>query len=437
MKRILSIFLICSITTGISAQRKTTKKQPKKSSGKATMVDIAGVTDTASEKSEADTLKLKAGKAYVLLIDVAPNMKGVTVGGDDQEKNELIKNFSKNTPEIIQLYNYTYVLAENGQYIDLTGDGNTYQAVAYWSGKMDDNIVAQEGKNRATEFVATQLGQQKESSYITNSKKYKEEVKSLQGKNNFTKKSAEVMQAYLQHLAVPKICFIENTMLFNKDQSKIKTTTTYITGDNGKKQKYLVAEFNELGQPITITEYRSDEKSVQRFTYKDGILTNIQTPVNTTNINYDNDRMITSSDLGGGTETEIYRVEKNELLRKSYIIMKDDSSDNMNAATDEKIEKSCTNFYIDNIIQTSNCSSNANEFPFTHTSIVYQDGKLIQETKYRIEKKSSVLYESQYKRDNDIRKATYHLNDKGLLESYQKNDNNRKSTVWLEYTYFL
>ena len=47
---------------------------------------------------------------------------------------------------------------------------------------MDDNIVAQEGKNRATEFVATQLGQQKESSYITNSKKYKEEVKSLQGK---------------------------------------------------------------------------------------------------------------------------------------------------------------------------------------------------------------------------------------------------------------
>ena len=75
------------------------------------------------------------------------------------------------------------------------------------------------------------------------------------------------------------------------------------------------------------------------FTYKDGILTNIQTPVNTTNINYDNDRMITSSDLGGGMETEIYRLEKNELLRKSYIIMKDDSSDNMNAATDEKNRK--------------------------------------------------------------------------------------------------
>lgn len=127
------------------------------------------------------------------------------------------------------------------------------------------------------------------------------------------------MQAYLQHLAVPKICFIENTMLFNKDQSKIKTITTYITGDNGKKQKYLVAELNELGQPITITEYRSDEKSVQRFTYKDGILTNIQTPVNTTNINYDNDRMITSSDLGGGTETEIYRVEKMNCCEKAIL----------------------------------------------------------------------------------------------------------------------
>ena len=103
MKRILNIFLICAITIGISAQRKTTKKQSKKSSGRATMVDIAGVTDAISDKSEADTLKLKAGKAYVLLIDVAPNMKGVTVGGDDQEKNEIIKNFRKNTPEIIQL----------------------------------------------------------------------------------------------------------------------------------------------------------------------------------------------------------------------------------------------------------------------------------------------------------------------------------------------
>jgi len=435
MKKILCTFLICAVTISISAQRKTTKKQPKKSSGRATMVDIAGVTDAVSDKSEADTLRLKAGKAYVLLIDVAPNMKGVTVGGDDQEKNELIKNFRKNTPEIIQLYTYTYVLAENGQYIDLTGDGNTYQAVAYWSGKMDDNIVAQEGKKMATEFVATQLGQQKESSYITNSKKYKEEIKSLQGKNNFTKKSAEVMLSYLQHLAVPKICFIENTMLFNKDQSKVKAITTYITGDNGKKQKYLVTKLNELGHPITITEYRSDEKSVQKFTYKDGILTNIQTPVNTTNISYDNERMITSSDLGGGIETEIYRLEKNELLRKSYIIMKDDVSDNMNAATDEIIEKSCTNFYIDNVIQTSNCSSNANEFPFTHTSSFYQDGKLMQETKYKIEKKSPVLYESQYTRDNNVRKAIYQLNDKGLLESYQRNENNRKNTVWLEYTY--
>ena len=70
------------------------------------MVDIAGVTDTASEKSEADTLKLKAGKAYVLLIDVAPNMKGVTVGGDDQEKNELIKISVKHSGNysVIQLH---------------------------------------------------------------------------------------------------------------------------------------------------------------------------------------------------------------------------------------------------------------------------------------------------------------------------------------------
>jgi hypothetical protein len=71
------------------------------------------------------------------------------------------------------------------------------------------------------------------------------------------------------------------------------------------------------------------------------------------------------------------------------ILMKDDNSDNMNAATDEKIEKSCTNFYIDNVIQTSIAAAMLMNF-FTHTSTVYQDGKLMQETKYRIEKKSPV-----------------------------------------------
>ena len=62
------------------------------------------------------------------------------------------------------------------------------------------------------------------------------------------------MQAYLQHLAVPKICFIENTMLFNKDQSKIKRLQP-ILQEIMAKAKVPVAELNELGQPITITEY--------------------------------------------------------------------------------------------------------------------------------------------------------------------------------------
>ena len=89
------------------------------------MVDIAGVTDAVSDKSEADTLKLKAGKAYVILIDVAPNMKGVSVGGDDQEKNELIKNFRKTHRK---LSNYTLIpmyLLKMVNILILPGDGNT------------------------------------------------------------------------------------------------------------------------------------------------------------------------------------------------------------------------------------------------------------------------------------------------------------------------
>ena len=84
------------------------------------------------------------------------------------------------------------------------------------------------------------------------------------------------MQSYLQHLAVPKICFIENTMLSIKP-IKIKQLQLILQEIMAKAKIYGYRKINELGQPITITEYRSDEKSVQKFTYKDDILTNIQT----------------------------------------------------------------------------------------------------------------------------------------------------------------
>ena len=46
------------------------------------MVDIAGVTDTASDKSEADTLKLKAGKSLCFINRCCSQYEGVSVGGD-------------------------------------------------------------------------------------------------------------------------------------------------------------------------------------------------------------------------------------------------------------------------------------------------------------------------------------------------------------------
>ena len=442
MKKNIRSFLSCTaciVTIFASAQAKKGKNKTKTISENRVLVasDVASAAETISSTSKkTDTLKLNSGKPYVLLIDIAPGMNNVTVAGDDQEKNELIRNFGKNTFNIIQLYTYTYIVAANGQYLNLTDEGNSYQAIGYWSGNIADDIVTQEGKTQATEFISAQLGQHKESSYNANTKKYKEEVKSLQGKSNFTKKSAEVMQRYLQYMSVPEVCFIEDNLLFNRDQSNVKTITTYVNGDNGKKQKYQVIELNEQHQPITITEYGSGQKSVQQFTYKEGILSNIRTAISTLDISFDNDTMITTMDLGDGIETEIYRLEKNELLRKSYIMMKDNVSNNMNSVTDDRIEKSCINFYIDNVIQISNCSSNVNEFPFTSISTLYQDGKIIQETKYKIEKKSPVLYESVYTRDNESRKAIYQLNDKGLLESCHQNDRNKKNTIWLEYTYY-
>ena len=243
MKKNIRSFLSCTaciLTIFASAQAKKGKKKVKTISENRVLVasDVANVAEAISSTGiKTDTLKLKSGKPYVLLIDIAPGMNNVTVAGDDQEKNELIRNFGKNMFNIIQLYSYTYIVAANGQYLNLTGEGNSYQAIVYWSGNIADDIVTQEGKVNATEFVALQRGEQKESSYAKNSKEYKKEVMSLQNKNNFTAESQKVMEAYLRLSSTPEICFIEDSQLFNKNQDKVKTINVYIKNGTEKKRK--------------------------------------------------------------------------------------------------------------------------------------------------------------------------------------------------------
>lgn len=186
-----------------------------------------------------DTLKIKSGKPSVFLIDIDQSQGEGLMSPEDQEENELRKNFKKTDFQLKKIVRYTYLLFENGEYLDLSGKGNTFQATAFWSGDLKKSAVVQEGKKNATEFVAAQLGLKKQSSYVTTTTNYKKEIAELLSKDNFTDKSKLVMNAFLQIGSVPEMALIEKeSMIFNRSQEKVKSITTTFILANGKKMLF-------------------------------------------------------------------------------------------------------------------------------------------------------------------------------------------------------
>ena len=446
IKKTISLFLILGFSIGISAQKKNQKKNSKvdKAAIEAVEAVRAAARDATSEyensENKIDTLNYSAGKAYVLLIKADEwNSQDF---GDNLEKNELIKNFPKNSFEIININKYSYITFENGQFLDASSIGNSYDAIAFWSGKNDEDIQTQEGRAKATEFVSKQLGLNKESSYLTNTSKFKSEIAAF--KNNFTAKSKAVQDVFLKKFTIPTISYIEDdTAFFNQNSEKVKTVKTIITEKNDKKGIYEFIQLNEKNQPIVVTHYNSDgsEDGTKKFVYQDDILKQIKSADDTTAVIFDNDKLILTKNIGEADETRIYWIENGNLLSKNYTMMIDDNYSHMNTFSEEKIKNNCVIREINGIVWSENCGSKEGVFPFTHTYTSYQDGEILQKKNYKINKKSETLYELSIQNssndDQNLKPAgTYHLNEKGLIKKYVYAKDDEAKNIEIEYTYF-
>lgn len=374
------------------------------------------------------------------MIDISEGSYNVQVAGDDQERNELQKNFGKKAFEIINIYNYSYVKIANGQYLDVSEEGASYQAMAYWSGKEDDDIVVREGKRLATEFVSEQIGGNKKSSYLLNSDKYIKEVEKLQGKNSFTSKSKEVMNAFLKNYSVSSLCKIKSNIVFNNDQRGVKTITSFVTNEKGKSIKWQTIELDENALPKKLTEYDDNGKTESwylNFEYKDGQLIAINRKDESVKISFNDTELIERKDLGGAIETVVYKLEKNTLLRKAFLIMKDEGGEHQNSLTEEKIENNCLKYYIDGVVWSVNCSSKSNEYPFTHSYTSYQDGAVLQKVDYKIIKKNNLEYEMSVTDElSGTSVGNVVLNEHNLLESYTYKEGKNTFKTSLVYTYY-
>ena len=349
MKKIFQCLFILLFSIGISAQKKTNKKQKSEITQEAATVDYAYAAEVGypskNDDPDVDTLNVEAGKAQVFLIKA--DQWNSQSFGDDQEEKELLKNFPKNTFEITNINKYTYIHFGNGQFLDASENGNSYEAIAFWSGNKNDKIKTQEGIIKATEFVAQQLGVKKQSSYIINDKIYRKEVSALLSKNNFTPKSKEVMDFYLRMLSLPIISFLGDKELFlNQNQDKVKTVKTYFVEKNGKRRIYESIDLNEKNQPISVIHYGSEgnEKSRMRFEYENNILKQIKSQEETvTAVNYDDRQLILSKNIGEADETKVYHLENGKILQKNYTIMQDENYAQMNSYSEETMKNNCVN----------------------------------------------------------------------------------------------
>ncbi|PXY43611.1 hypothetical protein [Flavobacterium hydrophilum] len=447
MKHLLTLlFLLTTLFQGYSQQKG--KKKPI-SKAKTTAVQEAPMAAPTIEKIIPDTLQIKKGKKYIFLVDVNEySSLGNTVyaGNDDNsEKTELKRNFPKENLEIINITKYTYVLFENKQTLDITGQGQSFQAFAYWSGKLDDKVQVKEGTRMATEFVAEQLKSKKESSYVVNTKKYRKEVASLQGKNKITSKSKEVIKVLLSEhsLPIPDIK-LDDEAIFKQGTAKLKTLDSYFLKKKGIRIPLKSVSFNNEGLPTAITYYDDEGKnrSKKEFIYKDGVLTKIiKEDQTTSSINYDDNKVIFTANIGDANETTVYWLENGKLLQKSYTLMADDKFSYMNTFTEEKYENNCISYYINNVVWSNNCGGTENKFPFIHTYTSYQDKEVLQYRKSKIEKKDNRTFEKYYSAaeradQNDDYKlfGTIHLDDFNLVDSYSFTKDNEAKTIKVDYT---
>lgn len=451
MKHLLTIIFVLTLSfQGFSQKKAKPKAKQKPKTTKVAQDAVAEQIYVKEEPLIIDTLRISAGKKCVLIIDVDQYTGRSNVdlaNPDNSEQIELKKNFEKDPLEIINIRKYTYVIFNNKQTLDISVDGQSYKSIAYWSGKMNDAVKVREGAKMATEFVSEQVGGKKESSYVINNKKYKKEVASLISKNKVTAKSKEVMNAVLATIIMPFSDIKEDdATIFKQPNTKVKTIDSYITNKKGIKIPLKSIALNENGQPSVIKYFNREgqETSKNIYIYKDGLLTTIvkNDQVSCT-INYDDNKMVSTENVGDANETKITWLENGKLMQKSYTLMKEDKFAYMNSFAEEKIENNCKVYYVNNVVWTRNCSSQTNVYPFTHTYTSYQNGSVLQFRKSKIEKKGDKTFDKYYSEaeletENDNFKifGTFQFNDHNLVDNYNFTKSNVSQTIKIDYTYY-
>ena len=443
MKKIFISIGIMLLFFNAVAQKKHIKK---KTNARAAAVSVvAGIDDNYNNDFKIDTLRIASGKPYVFLVDIRKEYDdGMQIigGSVENEEKELLKNFDKNSFQIIKLYKHVFVLFENGQTLDSSVIENSYQAFAFWGGKLADDVQVKEGTTMSTEFVAEQMSIKKESSYIVNTSKYKKMLDLLDKNKSFTEKSKQVMNNFLDGLYTSLIgnSIGQDAIFFSVKPLNLKTLNLYVSAGSKKKILRMKIEFGQNGLLNKIISFDENGKkeNTKSFVYENEILKKmVNDNLKTTTFSYADDKMISFTNVGDADQTDVYSLDNG---KESYVLTKDDAYSNLNIFTKLKFEKNCEIVDINDVVWTRTCFTAKNIFPYINTYTSYQDGKVLQYKKFKIEKKDDKIYEKYYskaekanEKDVFVKKGTFELNDEKLLTRYSYLYDNENVNVDIEY----
>lgn len=447
LMRILFTWFIGLLITfsGLAQKKQLKKNEAILNSNPTEAITTSKPLQDKEEDIVIDTIHIVKGKPTLLLVQVEG--QNTANSKDHREIKELHSNFDKTKLDIINITRHSFILFENNQTLEVSGIKNSYGAKAYWSGKLKEPIQTEEGIQNATEFFAKQLKIKKESSYITNAKKYKKELGLLLKKNMMSEAAKAAMNTFLNRYTTALDNDLGELHFFNQNDSKVKSITTYIPEKKDKKQLIKTIEFNELGQPLTIKKYKEDQKleSHLNFEYTNGILAKIKKGDSTTiAVSYYNDKMIFIKKTETTTITKLFWLEDNELLEKEFTLYHDDNLAYHNTIIEDKLENSCKiRFYNDEVIR-KDCFTKKDEIPFIYTYISYQDEEILQFYKVKLIKKNDTTYEKYISETNNPKEykdnfklvGSYQLNDKKQLSAFKFMKDKAEKNIKIAYTYF-
>ncbi|WP_291118808.1 hypothetical protein [Empedobacter sp. UBA7248] len=393
---------------------------------------LAQLPDMISKPKIIVNKKIEANKAQVFLIYINDYSTSSCVLSEEEE---LRRNFDSSDFTIFNICENSDLEFPN-ETIKLRSQK---QGIIFWSGNVNEKPIVKEGNlQNATEFVSKQLGVQKESTYVSNTKKWKAEIDELTKTNIPTKVSKEVNGAIINTLVYDNLR-ADKTISLNRifseaDFFKLKTIEMNFLDNENQKINLNKITFDEKGFPTMIKKRNSDDLII--LTFDNQLLKSTLENEQLTIYTHKENQVMGLIQQKDFKKLLVYHLENKNLLEDVYWINTDLDKEKNNYYDQKKMVNNCIVSYSKDYT-SSECESTPGIFPYKINKEM-QSSNSILKLNIKIEDiGNGVLEVFKSIANEDFEKVgEIQLNERKLIKSYTVFSNGKSVKVDYNYTYY-